>query len=75
MTLLEFGEMGVQPDLNIMDPSTKEGKIVADAWNSVITLPGGPQRVFWGLNVDDPRSFWSLFEWNSMEEHEKFAKE
>lgn len=75
MTLLEVGRMGVQPDLDIKNPVTTEGKIVADAWKSVATLPGGPQRVFWGLNLDNSQEFWAFFEWNAMEEHQKFAEE
>ena len=75
MTFLEVGRMGVRPDMDIMNPSTEEGKINADTWSSVMTLPGGPQRMFWGLRTDNSQEFWAFFEWNSMEEHQKFAQE
>ncbi|KPM44065.1 hypothetical protein AK830_g2444 [Neonectria ditissima] len=66
--------MGVKPDLNVMDQATLEGDILTTAWKTVLTKPGGPHRVFWGLETDDPSRLWAFFDWDSIEQHEQFAK-
>jgi hypothetical protein len=42
MTVTEIGCMGVKPDHNIMDETTKEGRILVGAWKAVTAAPGGP---------------------------------
>lgn len=74
MTIIELGRMGVKPDHKIMDESTPEGKVLPTAYNAVTALPGGPQNAHWGLEVEDESKVWGFFEWNSIEEHETFAK-
>jgi hypothetical protein len=74
MTVTEIGLMGVKPGLNIMDESTPEGQILAGAWKAVAAAPGGPSQVFYGLEIEDPSKIWAFFDWDSVEEHEKFAK-
>jgi len=66
--------MGIKPGFDIMDESTPEGQILIKAWNTVITAPGGPHRVYWGLEIDDPSKIWAFFDWDSVEAHENFAK-
>ncbi|KAF4501261.1 multidrug resistance [Fusarium agapanthi] len=44
MTVTEVGCMGVKPDMNIMDHTTPEGKILTDAWNTVIRKPANWYR-------------------------------
>ncbi|KAF4466088.1 hypothetical protein FALBO_7046 [Fusarium albosuccineum] len=75
MTVTEVGCMGVKPGLNIMDPSTEEGQILAGAWKTVTSKPGGPQRVYWGLEAADPSKVWAFFDFDSVEQHRKFAEE
>ncbi|CAF3555538.1 unnamed protein product [Fusarium graminearum] len=75
MVIREVGVMGVKPGINIMDPTTPEGKILDEVWSTVITKPGGPSRVYWGLEKDDPLRIWGFFDWDTVEQHEKFAKE
>lgn len=74
MTIIELGRMGVKPGYKIMDESTPEGKILPGAYKSVTALPGGPQNSHWGLELEDELKVWGFFEWNSIEEHEIFAK-
>jgi hypothetical protein len=74
MSITEIGCMGVKPNLNIMDETTPEGQILPGAWNTVTTAPGGPHRVYWGLEIEDPSKLWAFFDWDSVEDHEKFAK-
>jgi hypothetical protein len=74
MTVTEIGCMGVKPDHNIMDETTKEGRILVGAWKAVTAAPGGPHRVYWGLEVEDPSKVWAFFDFDSVEDHEKFAK-
>lgn len=74
MTVTELGCMGVKPGLDIMDPSKPEGRILPDAWRTVTTKPGGPSRVCWGLEHEDPSRVWAFFDWESVEQHHNFIK-
>jgi hypothetical protein len=74
MAVTEIGFMGVRPNLDVMDDSTHEGQILSKAWNAVTTAAGGPHRVHWGLEVENPSTIWAFFDWESLEQHEKFAK-
>lgn len=62
MTIVEIGRMGVKPGLDVMDESTPEGKILPNAYTLVTTLPDGPQRSYWGLEVEDALKVWGFFE-------------
>ncbi|KAF5632401.1 multidrug resistance [Fusarium tjaetaba] len=75
MTVTEVGCMGVKPNMNIMDHTTPEGKILTDAWKTVISKPGGPQRVYWGLESVDISKVWGFFDFGSVEQHRQFAEE
>ncbi|KAF5557241.1 multidrug resistance [Fusarium napiforme] len=75
MTVTEVGCMGVKPNMNIMDHTTSEGKILTDAWKTVISKPGGPQRVYWGLESVDPSKVWGFFDFDSVQQHRQFAEE
>lgn len=61
--------------LDVMDESTPEGKIVTAAWKGVTSEKTGPFRVYWGMEVENPQNFWGFFDFESVEEHKKFAKE
>ena len=73
MPVTEIGCMGVKPGLNIMDETTREGQIMAGAYKAVAAAPGGPHQVYWGLEVENPSNVWALFDWDSVEDHAKFA--
>lgn len=73
MAVTEIACMGIKPGLNIKDDTTKEGQILHGTWQAVLSLPGGPSRVYWGLEVEDQSKIWAFFDWESVEEHEKFA--
>ncbi|KAF5607318.1 multidrug resistance [Fusarium pseudoanthophilum] len=75
MTVTEVGCMGVKPNMNIMDHTTPEAKILTDAWEAVISKPGGPQRVYWGLESVDASKVWGFFDFDSVEQHRRFAEE
>ena len=75
MAVTEIGLMGVKPNLDVMNDSTPEGQIVSGAWKAVTTAPGGPSRVHWGLEIEDPTKFWGFFDWDSLQQHEEFAKQ
>lgn len=66
--VVEVGFMGVKTG------KTSDGKILINAWEAIIKAPGGPQRIFWGLEVEDSSKIWAWFDWNSLEEHNEFAK-
>ena len=74
MTFAESGCMGVKPGIDIMDESTPEGKILKNTWETVTTKPGGPHRVCWGLEREDPSKIWVWFDWDSVEHHQAFAQ-
>ncbi|KIL85811.1 hypothetical protein FAVG1_10780 [Fusarium avenaceum] len=40
-----------------------------------VTEPGGPQRVYWGLESKDPSKVWAFFDFESVEQHQQFAQE
>lgn len=75
MPVTELGPMVVKPGLDVMDENTPEGKIVTDAWKGVTSEKTGPFRVYWGMEVETPQNFWAFFDFESVEEHKKFAKE
>ncbi|KAL6922370.1 hypothetical protein ACHAPO_011772 [Fusarium lateritium] len=75
MVIQEVGVMGVKPGIDIMDPATPEGKILYQAWTTCINKPGGPSRVYYGLEEEDPLRIWGFFDWDTIEQHEKFAIE
>ncbi len=74
MPVTEIACVGVKPGFDIMDESTGEGKVLIAAWNTVAAAPGGPHRVYWGLQVEDPSKLWAFFDWDSVEDHEKFIQ-
>ncbi|KAF4337429.1 hypothetical protein FBEOM_8706 [Fusarium beomiforme] len=76
MTVTEVGCMAVKPNIDILDPSTAEGKILNDVWKTVVSKPGGPQRVYWGLEYPtEPSKVWCFFDFDSVEQHRRFAEE
>ncbi|CAH0037865.1 unnamed protein product [Clonostachys solani] len=74
MKITEVGCMGVKPGLRITDPNTPEGVVLPSVWKTVLSQPGGPQNVFWGLEKEDPSKVWAFFDWDSVQQHEDFAK-
>jgi hypothetical protein len=74
MAVIEIGCMGVKPGLNIMDDTTQEGLVLTGAWKAVTAIPDGPHQVSWGLEIENPLTIWAFFDWDSVEDHEKFAK-
>lgn len=73
--ITEVGLMGVKPNHNIMDDATPEGQVLLTAYKTVTTVPGGPSRGYWGLEIEDPLHLWAFFDFESVEQHWKFAKE
>ncbi|CAI6311744.1 unnamed protein product [Periconia digitata] len=74
MTITEVGRMVVKPGLDVMDDSTEAGQILRGIYKSVITAPGGPSRIFWGTEVENPLKLWGFIDWDTVEDHEKFAR-
>lgn len=74
MAIVEVGMMGVQAGKTPMDPATADGKILRQAWKSVIRASEGPKRVLWGTEFSDPSRIWGFFDWESIEQHEAFAR-
>ncbi|RAH51115.1 uncharacterized protein BO95DRAFT_510213 [Aspergillus brunneoviolaceus CBS 621.78] len=74
MCVTEIGVMGVKPCLDVMNDDTPEGRILSKLYNYVVAAPGGPLRVYWGLEAEDPSYLWAFFDWDSLEAHHNFAK-
>ena len=74
MVVTEVGVMGIKSGLDVMNDDTPEGQILTKVWKTVTTAPGGPQNVCWGIESEDPSKIWGFFDWNSVEEHQQFAK-
>jgi hypothetical protein len=74
MAITEVGLMGVKPNHKVMDESTPEGQILFSIYKNIISLPGGPSRIYLGLETEDPLMLWAFFDWETLGEHEAFAK-
>lgn len=74
MPVTEVGCMGVKPGLNVMDDSSQESRSLTGVYQAIITAQGGPQRIYWGLEMEDPSKIWAFFDFKSIEEHERFAQ-
>ncbi|SPO04284.1 uncharacterized protein DNG_06967 [Cephalotrichum gorgonifer] len=75
MIITEVGCMGVRPGIDVMDSATPEGRILTGIWSTVTKKPGGPSRVYWGLERENPLNLWAFFDWDSVEQHKNFARE
>lgn len=75
MPVTEIGCMVVKPGVDIMDENSPGGQIITKAWKAVTGEPTGPYTVYWGLEVEDSNNMWGFFDFGSVEEHQKFAKE
>ncbi|PYI24362.1 hypothetical protein BO99DRAFT_398426 [Aspergillus violaceofuscus CBS 115571] len=74
MSVTEIGCMRVKPSLDVMNEDNPEGQILSKLYNYVVVAPGGPLRVSWGVEVEDPSYLWAFFDWDSLEAHENFAR-
>ncbi|KIL94231.1 hypothetical protein FAVG1_02793 [Fusarium avenaceum] len=72
MAVSEIARIAVKPGINIINPQTPDGRILASILGGVTTLAGGPRKVFWGLEVLNPSTLWILFNWESVEQQEDF---
>ncbi|KAJ0162857.1 hypothetical protein CTA2_3922 [Colletotrichum tanaceti] len=74
MTVTELGCCGVKPGLKILDQDTPEGQIFIGVYNMIVSSPGAPHRVYLSIDLDEPSKMYGLFDWDSVEHHERFAK-
>ena len=74
MPVIEFGLMGVKPNHKAMDQTTEEGQVLHKAWTTVTVAPGGPHWAYGGLEVGNPLLLWGFFAFDSVEQHQEFAK-
>lgn len=75
MPVTEIGCHGVKPGVDFMAESTHEGQILTAAWKAATSEKTGPYNLYWGMEVENPSNFWGFFDFDSVEDHEKFAKE
>lgn len=75
MPVTEIGSHPLQPGVDYMNEDSPGGKIIVDAWKAVTSEKTGPWRVYWGVEEENPTIAWGFFDFESVEEHEKFAKE
>jgi hypothetical protein len=74
MVITEAGCNTVKPGIDLMDETTSEAQILLKIWKGVTSQPTGPYRVFWGTEVENPANLWAFFDFESVEEHKKFAE-
>jgi len=74
MTITEVGLMGVKPRHAVLDESTPEGKLLLSIYKNILSLPGCPPRIYLGLETEDPLMLWAFFDWETLGQHEEFAK-
>ncbi|PSR77019.1 hypothetical protein BD289DRAFT_161380 [Coniella lustricola] len=75
MPVTEIGGMRVRAGLDVQDDATPEAQIVRRAYEGITREPTGPYRIYWGLEIERPEYFWGLYDFASVEDHQKFAKE
>lgn len=75
MAVTEIGCMVVKPGIDVMNEDSPGGQIISKAYKAVTSEPTGPYTVYYGLEVENPSNFWGFFDFESVQEHEKFAKE
>lgn len=75
MGVTEFGPMVVKSGVDPMDETTEAGNIVATVYQNIIKEKTGPYRLYYGMEVEDPKNFWGFFDFDSVEDHKKFGKE
>ncbi|TQN65324.1 hypothetical protein CSHISOI_10116 [Colletotrichum shisoi] len=75
MTVTELGCCVVKPGLKILDEDTPEGQIYVGVYKMIISSPGAPHRIYLSIDLDEPSKVYGLFDWDSVEHHERFAKE
>lgn len=73
MTITEIGRMTIKAGLNVTDEKSSEGQILTGIWNSLLAAPGGPLQIIWGTEIENPLKLWGFIDWDSVEDHEKFA--
>jgi hypothetical protein len=74
MTVTEVGRMGVKPNHKVLDENTPEGRLLASIYQNIVSLPGGPSRIYLGLETEDPLMLWAFLDWETLGEHQEFAK-
>ncbi|KAJ3032294.1 hypothetical protein HK097_005307, partial [Rhizophlyctis rosea] len=74
MPITEFGCSNIKPGTDPLDETTHEGKVLAEAWKSVTQHSNGPYRGYYGVEVEDPSKLWCFFDFESVQDHENFAK-
>lgn len=72
--ITEVGLAAVKPTMKVMDPITKEGKILDEMYDTIIEADGGPSIMYYGVEEEDPLKLWTFLDWESLEEHQTFAK-
>lgn len=75
MPITEVGCHPVKHGVDVVDETTREGQIMARARKAVTSEKTGPYRVYWGLEVENPSNSWGFFDFETVEEHERFARE
>lgn len=74
MAITEIGLMGVKPSHPIMDPNHPSGAILSKIYETIASAPGGPSKLYYGLEIENPLNLWACFDWPSLEAHQEFAK-
>jgi hypothetical protein len=67
----EFVILPLKAGSNVADPSTPEGSILQDCLNTVLGVEGC-QRVFWGIEEENPTNARWIVDWDSLDAHKNY---
>ncbi len=69
----EFATLPLKAGLNISDPNTAGGSVFQLLLTTILNQPGA-QRVYWGLQIENPSELELFIDWDSYEAHKSFRK-
>ncbi|KAH6975198.1 hypothetical protein BKA56DRAFT_618715 [Ilyonectria sp. MPI-CAGE-AT-0026] len=69
----EFSYVTLNEGADAFDESSNAGKALANALDTVMKQPGA-QRVYTGLEIEDPSRLWLFLDWESVDHHLDYRK-
>ena len=72
-TVTEFSYFATKPGLDLFDENQPEYQALVNAADTALSQPGA-QRVYYGLEVENPSNVWLFLDWDRMEDHMNYRE-
>ncbi|KAF5025441.1 hypothetical protein F66182_2464 [Fusarium sp. NRRL 66182] len=69
----EFSYVALHDGANVFDESSDAGKTYQHVLDTALRQPGA-QRVYTGLEIENPSNVWLFLDWDSLEDHQNYPK-